>query len=68
MTEIERRKASEPLVNKDSLSPLEELRGSVLFYIDPLKPVGVKDWNALKTKTRKKRKKADDSSSSALHS
>ncbi len=23
---------------------LEELRGSVLWYIDPLEPVGLEDW------------------------
>ncbi|MDR5761674.1 hypothetical protein [Caballeronia sp. LZ035] len=57
MTEIEQRKTSEPLVNNNSLSLLEELRGSVLFYIDPFKPVGLEDWNALKTRKRKKRKK-----------
>jgi hypothetical protein len=25
-------------------SALEELRGSVLWYIDPLEPVGLEDW------------------------
>ncbi|WP_244816654.1 type II toxin-antitoxin system Phd/YefM family antitoxin [Caballeronia sp. Lep1P3] len=29
-------------------TPLEELRGSVLFYEDPLEPVGLEDWEALK--------------------
>lgn len=57
MTEIEQRKTSEPRVHKDSLSPLEELRGSVLFCIDSFKPLGLEDRNALKTRKRKKRKK-----------
>jgi antitoxin (DNA-binding transcriptional repressor) of toxin-antitoxin stability system len=29
------------------LTPLEELRGSVLFYEDPLEPVGLEDWEML---------------------
>jgi hypothetical protein len=32
---------------KSSSSPLEELRGSVLFYEDPLEPVGLDDWEML---------------------
>ena len=35
-------------VPEKPISPLEELRGSVLFYQDPLEPVGVDDWEALK--------------------
>nr|WP_044042636.1 type II toxin-antitoxin system Phd/YefM family antitoxin [Caballeronia insecticola] len=30
-----------------SLTPLEELRGSVLFYNDPEEPVGLEDWELL---------------------
>jgi hypothetical protein len=37
-----------PTSDDTTLSPLEELRGSVLFYIDPLEPVGLEDWEALK--------------------
>jgi antitoxin (DNA-binding transcriptional repressor) of toxin-antitoxin stability system len=29
------------------LSPLEELRGSVLYYKDPLEPVELEDWEML---------------------
>ncbi|KNH09311.1 hypothetical protein BRCH_04325c [Candidatus Burkholderia brachyanthoides] len=32
---------------KSSLMPLEELRGSVLHYEDPLEPVGLEDWKTL---------------------
>jgi len=28
-------------------SPLEQLKGSVVEYVDPFEPVGVDDWNAL---------------------
>ncbi|WP_374728904.1 type II toxin-antitoxin system Phd/YefM family antitoxin [Caballeronia concitans] len=34
--------------DNSSLTPLEELRGSVLFYDDPFEPVGLEDWEALK--------------------
>jgi hypothetical protein len=34
--------------DNETLSPLEALRGSVLFYIDPMEPIGVDDWEALK--------------------
>lgn len=27
---------------------LKELKGSILFYKDPVKPVGLSDWDALK--------------------
>ncbi|GGD85086.1 prevent-host-death protein [Caballeronia grimmiae] len=30
-----------------ALTPLEELRGSVLFYEDPLAPVALEDWELL---------------------
>ncbi|QPC85693.1 type II toxin-antitoxin system Phd/YefM family antitoxin [Mesorhizobium sp. NBSH29] len=30
------------------LNPLEALKGSVLFYDDPLGPVGAEEWEALK--------------------
>jgi antitoxin (DNA-binding transcriptional repressor) of toxin-antitoxin stability system len=30
-----------------TLTPLEELRGSVLYYNDPLEPVGLEDWEML---------------------
>ena len=34
--------------SEDSQSVLEELRNSVTFYEDPLEPVGVSDWDALR--------------------
>ncbi|WP_250510438.1 type II toxin-antitoxin system Phd/YefM family antitoxin [Caballeronia sp. GACF4] len=33
--------------DNSSLTPLEELRGSVLRYDDPMEPVGEDDWEAL---------------------
>jgi hypothetical protein len=33
--------------DNSSLTPLEELRGSVLYYKDPLEPVGLADWEML---------------------
>ncbi|CAH2792797.1 MAG: Antitoxin to Toxin 1, PIN domain [uncultured Caballeronia sp.] len=33
--------------DNSSLTPLEELRGSVLFYEDPLDSVGLEDWEML---------------------
>jgi hypothetical protein len=33
--------------DNSSLTPLEELRGTVLFYEDPLEPVGLDDWEML---------------------
>lgn len=34
-------------VEKPAKDPLEELRGSVLFYERPFDPVGEEDWEAL---------------------
>jgi hypothetical protein len=34
-------------LSKTARDPLQELRGSVLFYERPLDPVGEKDWEAL---------------------
>ncbi|MDR5801266.1 type II toxin-antitoxin system Phd/YefM family antitoxin [Caballeronia sp. LZ001] len=33
--------------DNSSLTPLEELRGSVLRYDDPMEPVGEDDWETL---------------------
>jgi hypothetical protein len=43
--------AGKALVPRDHDKPadmLHSLRGSVLRYDDPLKPVGVEDWKALR--------------------
>ena len=34
--------------SRDPAAALEALRGSVLRYDDPLEPVGLEDWEALK--------------------
>jgi prevent-host-death family protein len=34
-------------IGKSKRDPLEELRGSVLFYERPFDPVGEEDWEAL---------------------
>ena len=48
MTNHQKPSHDAPTSDDTTLSPLEELRGSVLFYIDPLEPVGLEDWEALK--------------------
>ena len=34
--------------DRDPLEDLKALRGSVLRYDDPLEPVGIEDWEALR--------------------
>ncbi|WP_200821973.1 hypothetical protein [Caballeronia arvi] len=48
MTNLKKTVPEVQQVPEKPISPLEELRGSVLFYQDPLEPVGVEDWEALK--------------------
>lgn len=55
MTDHEPRVCCEQTVANEPISPLEALRGSVLFYIDPFKPVGLEDWDALKERDGKQK-------------
>ncbi|MEE8587480.1 MAG: type II toxin-antitoxin system prevent-host-death family antitoxin [Acidobacteriota bacterium] len=46
-----------PFVEKGPRQILKDLRGSVLFYKDPTEPVGLQDWEALRSHAKPQSRK-----------